>query len=210
LADNERVVDLFEIAPPGIAVLQMQENSMSEATNNITRQPIHNRQIHIDGYLRSDGLWDIEGTLTDVKHVTHIEQGAAMFVGPPSLNLVHKMSLRITVDNQLNVIDAVAGTQAAPYPGVCDNIAPSYARLKGVRIGAGFGKQVTTLFGTTKGCAHITELLGRIAAGAVQTVIGLIPLDPDAKPFQLDGCHALATDGALVAKVYPRWYLKPA
>jgi hypothetical protein len=179
---------------------------MSESTNEITRQPIHNRQINIEGYLRSDGLWDIEGTLTDVKHVEH---RLAFFVRPPG-DPVHRMSLRITIDNQLNIVAATASTEAMPYPGVCENIAPNYAQLKGLRIGAGFGKQVATLFGGTKGCTHITELLGRMASGAIQTLTGRLPLDPDAKPFQLDGCHALASDGALVAQIYPRWYLKPA
>ncbi len=29
----------------------------------------------------------------------------------------------------------------------------------------------------------------------------------DHRPFQLDRCHALRTDGPAVARYYPRWYL---
>ena len=31
------------------------------------REPIHTRAIDLRGYRREDGLWDIEGHLTDVK-----------------------------------------------------------------------------------------------------------------------------------------------
>jgi len=31
------------------------------------REPIHTRRIEMQGYLRQDGLWDIEGRLTDGK-----------------------------------------------------------------------------------------------------------------------------------------------
>jgi hypothetical protein len=30
--------------------------------------------------------------------------------------------------------------------------------------------------------------------------------NPDAKPFQLDRCHALATDAPAVGLYYPKWY----
>jgi hypothetical protein len=32
---------------------------------------------------------------------------------------------------------------------------------------------------------------------------------PHEKPFQLDKCHALQSDGAAVARYYPRWAIKP-
>jgi hypothetical protein len=32
-----------------------------------SRDPIHDRRIDCRGYRRSDGLWDIEGHLTDTK-----------------------------------------------------------------------------------------------------------------------------------------------
>jgi len=33
---------------------------------------------------------------------------------------------------------------------------------------------------------------------------------PRQKPFQLDKCHALRTDGGAVAQFYPRWVAKAA
>ena len=31
------------------------------------RKKIHNRTVHCEGFLREDGLWDIEGHLRDTK-----------------------------------------------------------------------------------------------------------------------------------------------
>ena len=36
-----------------------------------------------------------------------------------------------------------------------------------------------------------------------------ISQDPSIKPFSLDGCHALMTDGPQVREFHPRWYRAP-
>ena len=33
------------------------------------RQPVHDRRVRCQGYRRADGLWDIEGHLTDTKEL---------------------------------------------------------------------------------------------------------------------------------------------
>ena len=172
---------------------------------DVARTPIHRRRIEIEGFRRADGLWDIDGTLLDVKQVDHVLQNGVRKAGEP----VHQMTLRLTLDNQMTILAAHAVTLAQPYPGHCETITPAYEKLCGLRIGAGFNKQVAQLLGGTRGCTHITELLGRMASGAFQTMTGRLPQDPEIKPFQLDGCHALATDGALVRQYYPRWYARP-
>ena len=62
------------------------------------------------------------------------------------------------------------------------------------------------LFGETRGCTHITELIGSVATTAFQTLAGQGAQSPDQRPFQIDGCHALKSDAPAVAKFYPRWY----
>ncbi|MGZ5061745.1 MAG: hypothetical protein ACXWAU_07735, partial [Usitatibacter sp.] len=57
-----------------------------------------------------------------------------------------------------------------------------------------------------RGCTHITEMAGALATAAFQTMAGQRLQDPDAKPFQLDRCHALDVTKPAVAKYYPRWY----
>ena len=165
------------------------------------RQRIHRRNIVIEGFRRSDGLYDIEGRLTDVKDVdVQLSEGVRR-AGEP----IHEMAVRLTIDSTLTIVEAQSITDVMPYSGVCQQINPDYARLQGVRIAPGFTALLRDLFGGIKGCTHITELIGNMATGAYQTLAGERRQDPDRKPFQLDGCHALDTRGPAVARYYPRW-----
>jgi len=171
-------------------------------TASAPRERLHTRQIRIEGYRRDDGLWDIEGHLTDIKDFE-----VALASGPrPAGEPVHEMWLRLTVDATLTIHAACAATDAMPYQGSCDTITPKYGQLVGLRIAPGFTKKVRELFGGVHGCTHITELIGTVATGAYQTLVGQVPAPVDRKPFQLDGCHALDTTGPVVARFYPRWY----
>jgi Protein of unknown function (DUF2889) len=87
------------------------------------REHIHTRSIDCRGYRRADGLWDIDGYLTDTK----TNGFSNHFRGelPPGAP-VHDMWLRLTVDDKL-VIHAV---EAGPYD-VCPSIAPNFQRLSG-------------------------------------------------------------------------------
>jgi len=174
---------------------------MDSSTTTIERTPIHTREIRAQGYLRSDGLWDIDGTLLDVKQQDALLQTGLRPAGAP----IHQMTLRITLDDQMVIVAAHALTLERPYPGVCESITPVYEQLKGVKIGPGFSRRVTQLLAGTRGCTHLTELLGRMATVAFQTMAGRVPQAPDERPFQLDGCHALAVNGPVVALYYPRW-----
>jgi hypothetical protein len=166
------------------------------------RQSLHRREITLCGYKRDDGLFDIEGHLYDVKDVDFNVASGLRKAGDP----VHSMWLRITVDQTLNIVDAAAASDAMPYVGYCDTIAPDYRKLIGLAIRPGFSNRVRALLGGTSGCTHITELVGSLATTAFQTIAGQGVMKPDAKPYQLDRCHALRTDGPAVARYYPKWY----
>jgi hypothetical protein len=167
------------------------------------RAPVHERAITIRGYRRNDGLWDIEGHLRDVRDQHFVYPGGECPAGEP----IHSMWLRLTVDATASIVDAVAATDASPFPGVCGQIAPDYAQLIGLRVGPGFSRQTARLFNGIHGCTHMSELLRTMGTSVLQTVAGDTLEVPEAeKPFQLDGCHALATDGPRVAAFYPRWY----
>ena len=112
------------------------------------REHIHTRSIDCRGYRRSDGLWDIEGHLTDTKTYgfsNHFRGELAP--GAP----VHDMSLRLTVDDRLVIHAVEAVTESGPYE-VCPSIAPNFQRLVGLRIYPGFQKQVRDLLGGVQGC----------------------------------------------------------
>lgn len=171
------------------------------------REPIHHRRIDCRGYRRADGLWDIEGHLTDVKSYSFDnEYRGGIEVGEP----IHDMWLRLTLDDELTVIRAEAATAAGPFA-VCPAINPAFAKLEGLRIGPGWRRAVQTRLGGIQGCTHLVELLGPLATTAYQTIFVWRAqhepaVEQDRPPPHLDSCHALARDGDLVRRHYPRWY----
>lgn len=167
------------------------------------RTRLHQRALRLEGFRREDGLWDIEGHLTDVKDYDFETSHGAMPAGSP----IHDMWLRITVDRGLTIVDAQAQMDSRPYPGACEQIVPEYRKLIGLRIAPGFTNAVRALLGGPAGCAHLTEMVASLATTAFQTLAGERNLLPSAvKPPHLDRCHALVSSGAVVRDHYPRWY----
>jgi hypothetical protein len=167
-----------------------------------TRERLHTRNIEVRGYRRSDGLYDIEGHLTDVKSRDLTLTAGIRKAGEP----VHEMWLRITIDRRLNIVDAEAQTDAGPYPGNCERITTDYKQLVGLSLLPGFTAKVREMFRGAHGCTHITELIGSVATAAYQTLAGEVSQPEHMKPFQLDKCHALVSNGPVVAQYYARWY----
>ena len=168
----------------------------------VDREPLHRRAIDIQGYKRADGLYDIEGHLVDTKPYDFKLAAGLRPAGEP----VHDMWLRITVDKQLNIVDAAASMAAMPYVGDCNKIEPAYRKLIGLAIRPGYHQRLMELLGGVRGCTHITELAGALATAAFQTMAGQRIQDSAAKPFQIDRCHALDATKPVVAKYYPKWY----
>lgn len=169
------------------------------------RAPLHVRQVHCAGYERADGLWDVEGRMSDVRSID-LDGGRGSFprrAGEP----LHLMSLRITLDDDFTIVAAEACTHQAPY-GECPRIASAYGRLVGLRIAAGFTGAVKGLFRGEAGCTHLTELLGPMATTAFQAirpalerrrVAAGLPAEPaledGAAPAMLGSCYGLRSGG---------------
>jgi hypothetical protein len=168
----------------------------------IEREPLHTRSIELRGFKRADGLYDIEGHLVDTKPFD-FKLAAGL---RPAGEAIHDMWLRITVDRELVIVDAAASTDAMPYVGDCDTIAPAYRKLIGLALLPGYNQRVKELLGGVRGCTHITELAGALATAAFQTLAGQRIRSADEKPFQLDKCHALESTAPAVARYYPKWY----
>ena len=60
----------------------------------------------------------------------------------------------------------------------------------------------------TRGCTHLTDLLGSFPTAAIQTFAGERRSAPEdgSKPFQIDQCHALESGSENVRRMYPKWY----
>src|ERR1700694_2945576 len=188
------------------------------------RQPLHTRRVVCQGFFRDDGLWDIEGRITDEKSYEHANE----WRGPikPG-DFVHDMSIRLTLDHKFTIVDVEAGTDKSPYR-ICGDVAPDFKKLIGLRIGGGFHREVRARLGGVHGCTHIVELLGPVATTAFQTMSsgksrelnrahraksGTLPhpsasegtAKPRRKPHVIDTCHAWAADGPVVKRWAPHF-----
>ena len=168
----------------------------------VSRSHAHQRSITLDGYARDDGSYDIEAELIDTKSHSfpsrahgEIKKGQAL----------HHMKVRVTVSEEMEIIDAEAVTLSGPYH-ECPAGAQAITHLIGERIQPGWKKIVARAIGGRQGCTHITELMGPVATVAFQTIYGERARrareqahenpDADASPPQMAGllnsCHALA------------------
>ena len=172
--------------------------------SEIARELTHTRHVRFEGYKRADGLWDIEAHLLDVKNHDYALKSGVRRAGQP----VHEMWLRLTIDTQFNVRDAIAVSDAFPYQGGCETFGDVYRRLIGLNLLQGFGRGVRERVGGALGCTHLTEMLGSFPTAAIQTFAGEMKEERDdgSKPFQLDACHALVSSGETVRRLYPKWY----
>lgn len=183
------------------------------STPPVSRRHVHTRAIRVDAFARSDGLWDIEAQLVDTKGRDFPLATGLRRTGDP----VHDMRLRVTIDTHLNVLDASAESPWVPYPGHCDQIGPDYRKLIGLNLSQDFRRHVRERLGGPRGCTHMTELASALPTAAIQAFAGEVikvqdgaepesPEDAARRPFQIDRCHALRSDGPAVARFYPRWY----
>lgn len=170
----------------------------------VSRRRLHVRRIEVEGFLRDDGLYELDASLRDVKDVDYPIASGLRPAGEP----VHLMRLRVVLDAGFTILDAHAISERVPYPGGCDTIGPAYRRLVGLNLVRGFRKTVGEMFRDVEGCTHISELLLSLPTAAIQTFATFRRDNEDVgeKPFQLDRCHALETTSETVRRYYPKWY----
>lgn len=181
---------------------------MSLPPSPVARQRVHVRRIEIEGFLRDDGLCELEASLTDVKDRDYPLASGLRPAGEP----IHLLRVRLTIDAEYNIVEAVACSDRVPYPGMCDTIGAAYSRLVGLNLVRGFRRTVGEMFADVRGCTHITEMLMSLPTAAIQTFATFRRDDEDdgTKPFQLDRCHALETSSEAVRRYYPKWYRRSA
>lgn len=185
------------------------------------RSLMHLRDIVLRGYARDDGQFDIEAHLTDTKTYEFPNEDRGGRIGPGEP--LHEMKIRITVDEAMTITACEAATLHGPYR-ICPDITPNFARLSGLRIGAGFLKAARERVGGVHGCTHLVELLGQLGTTAFQTVHGVraqrARQDPTRTktvgtqasgrpPALLNTCHAYASDSPAVKRRWPEYYTGP-
>ena len=175
------------------------------------RQLKHRRQIDVQVFARGHGLWEVEALLIDTKTRDAVLAEAVRPAGTP----IHEMLLRLVVNEQFDILEAGSETRWMPYTGICDIHSDAYGRLVGLNLMRGFRHAVRERLGGVLGCTHLTELAQVLPTAVVQAFAGDVidtrgATDGAARPFQIDRCHALRSDGEVVRVHYPRWYRAPA
>jgi len=179
----------------------------------------HQRNIDVSVYARSDGLWEVDARVRDIKTRDWPLASGLRPAGTP----VHDMLLRLVIDRGMNVLESDAHSDWTPYPGYCDQYSDAYRRLVGLNLMRGFRRAVQERLGGTLGCTHLTELAQVLPTAVIQAFANEVHdvgdnaaagaptagSAADDAPFQLDRCHALRRDAAAVALHYPRWYRRP-
>jgi hypothetical protein len=171
-----------------------------------TREKLHTRVITCQGYKREDGLYDIEGHMVDTKAFDFPNQHRGGVIKKDEA--LHDMWARITIDKTLMIHDAEACIDYAPY-NYCHSISDIFKSLIGVQIARGWRKQTQLLMGGTKGCTHLTELLGPMATTAYQTLSTEIfgKHEETNYPQQLlNTCHSLAETSPVIKEFWPQAY----
>jgi hypothetical protein len=176
------------------------------------RKHLHNRDITLRGYLRDDGLIDIEARLTDTKtYASTRDDGSPRGIGDP----VHDMWLRMTIDLERQIVGCEAAMDATPFA-ICPGAAVNFSRLVGLRIEGGFIRAALARVGGGEGCTHLRELLQQMGTVAFQTLysVGKLSDDPGHlgkhRPPLLNTCFAWRDTGEMVAERFPDHYKQTA
>ncbi len=198
------IAALFTAARPALVFMPL--------SSPVPRSLRHTRAILVEAFARDDGLWDIDARITDIK-----VKDITLASGPRPGGLpLHDLSLRITINRELTIVEAEAASDAVPYPGYCDTVAPAYQKLVGLNLLRGFRHAIKERLSGVMGCTHLSELAQILPTAALQAYANDViktrdgpgeDLMPD-RPFQIDRCYALRADGPAVAQYYPRWFAK--
>jgi len=175
------------------------------------REPSHRRIVDYESYRRADGLWDIEGTVRDTKAYAYydLERGA---LSPGEF--VHDISVRVTIDSDMTVVDIVSSMDAIPFT-YCRGSGARLPVLVGANLGRGWRKRLEQSLSRALGCTHMREMLLGVATVAFQTLsaererrVGEVDPDPRKlveRPFYIGGCHSLTERSEIVREFYPQF-----
>lgn len=125
----------------------------------------HTRRIECTAHERTDGLWDVEGHMTDAKTYSYVRPNGQTTPGQP----LHDMWVRLTLDPSLTIRAIEVDMDAFPHDH-CPGARPVMQELVGLQIGRGWMGEVKRRTGGALGCTHLRELLGPVATTAIQAI----------------------------------------
>lgn len=178
---------------------------------DVTREELHFRRIDMRGYSRSDGLFEIEGRVTDRKPHDFTSPNGIKIV--PANEPMHDMGVRLVIDRDMKVVDVGTFTSSAPYHD-CLYGGEKLQSLKGLSIAAGWGSEVRKRLSGAQACTHLMELLMPMATTAYQSLTMVRSgqtdkVDAEGKPAKIDSCYAYGSERGVVLQRWPNYYTGP-
>lgn len=169
---------------------------------------IHDRQLELKAFERRDGLWDIEGHITDHKFEDYDMLDSVRTLDEP----VHDMWLRVTIDTNF-VVRAVEAAMDIGAHTPCPHVTPNYDRLVGLKMGHGWNRAVRERLGGISGCTHLNEMLAQMATTAMQSlfeVAGNVAENPGGSRYLSPGlrnsCYAYSLNSPYIREYFPDYY----
>jgi hypothetical protein len=188
---------------------------MSELPAPVARRPIHTRRIAFQGFLREDGLWDIDCELSDTKaEPIHMRERGLLPPGEP----VHLLRVRLTVDDGLTIRAVQTAAARVPFNECQLAAGEPMQKLVGLTMGPGWRKAIDGAIGGVGGCTHLRELVFNAATAAFQMIPHYratqggqrdeIPTDGK-PPFYMGQCMTWSLQGPVVQRLAPQFYRAP-
>lgn len=169
---------------------------------------LHRRSIDMRSWKRSDGLFELEGRVTDRKPHDFVpwRGGESVGAGLP----IHDMGVRLVFDLALCIHQVQTFTEAAPYP-QCPEGGRALQSLVGLRMTSGWSKEVRSRLAGASSCTHLMELLIPMATTAFQSLSEehrgrAERVDALGKPLKIDSCYAYGAARELVRVHWPQFH----
>jgi hypothetical protein len=181
----------------------------AEMSQGITREKLHTRRIDMDGYRRSDGLFEVRARLTDTKPHDFAPPAGDRTIAAGAA--IHDVQVALVFDADLVIRAVETGMAAYPYVS-CPGGGDTLQALVGLRIGAGWNSEVRKRLPACDTCTHMKEILGPMASAAYQTLTALRShlvdqRDAAGHPVKIDSCHAYGASRALVERIWPAYHV---
>ncbi|MGE4238958.1 DUF2889 domain-containing protein [Ramlibacter sp.] len=163
------------------------------------RKNVHDRVIAMRTYEREDGLFDVEGRVSDTKPFDFIRPNGPGTV--PTGEFIHDMWIRLTIDREFVVREVAAASDTTPWA-LCKEAEATLQVLVGRTVGRGWSAFIKEKLRGTASCTHLMEMLIPMATVAFQ---GMRPrLGKSGDPgYLLDTCWSFSAEREVVMRVWP-------
>ena len=183
------------------------EKRMASPSLNNEREELYFRHTDYVGYRRTDGLWDIEGHFRDRRTVDCpcIDRGGMIAAG----ETFHEMKLILTIDDDMVIRGLDVKIEKYPYK-QCPVAEAVFKNAVGLRICAGFSKELRRRIPQKQACTHLFSLLIGAANSAFQTMaqVRMMKYCRGVRPDPLDTCLAWDSSGEMVKREWPDFYCR--